>query len=253
VIARTSRPSRKARSALAAAGVGAAGLVIAACGSTSPSGLASLPTLPAGLQATPSAAVGPTTGNLGDTLSMVDNGDDVAHVTLVKIFDPATGYDPNTTPPDGTRWVGFEGTIVIDGSRAGQDDTSVEVIGSDGQTYGANTAYSLSVFDGCVASDVSSIQPGQTQTFCSAVGLPPGVTVAKIGYSTQGVEGNAPAKLFWTVTSDQAPAATATPTADNSAPTDTSTPDDGAPTDTPTPDGGAPTDTPSPSPSPTPS
>jgi hypothetical protein len=168
VIARTSHSSRKVRSALAAAGVGAAGLVIAACGSTSPSGLASLPTLPAGLQSTPSAAVGPTTGSLGDTLSMVDSGDDVAHVTLVKIFDPLTGYDPNTTPPDGR-------------------------VGS----------------------------------------------VVKVGYSTEGINGGAPAKLFWTVTSDQAPAPTATPTADDSAPTDTPSP--------------SPSPSPSPTPSPTPS
>jgi hypothetical protein len=238
----TSRPSSRARSALAAAGVGAAGLVIAACGSTSPNGLASLPTLPTGFQSTPSAAVGPTTGNLGDTLSMVDSGDDVAHVTLVKIFDPPTGYNRNTTPPDGTRWVAFEGTIVIDGSRAGQDASEFEAMGSDGQTYGVNTSYFLTVFDGCTASEIDEVKPGQAQTICSAVGVPPGVSVVKVGYSTEGVNGGAVAKLFWTVTSDQAPAATATPTADDSAPADTPMPDDGAPTATP-----------SPSPSPTPS
>ena len=156
------------------------------------------PTLPAGLQSTPGGAPGPTSGNLGDTLTMVDAGEDVAHVTLVKVFDPATGVDPNTTPPDGTRWVGFEGTIVIDGWRAGEDSTSVDVIGSDGQTYGADTAYHLSVFDGCTATGID-VASGQTQTFCAGVGLPPGVTVAKVGYSTEGVDGNAPATLFWTV------------------------------------------------------
>lgn len=41
--------------------------------------------------------------------------------------------------------------------------------------------------------------PGQTQTFCWAAGLPPGVTVARVGDSTEGVDGNAPAKLFWAV------------------------------------------------------
>ena len=134
---------------LAAAGVGAAGLVIAACGSTAPTGAGvANPSLPAGALATP-GPVGPTSGNLGDTLKMIDLGEDLAHVTLVKVFDPATGYDPNTTPPDGTRWVGFEGTIVVDGSRAGEDATSFDVIGSDGQTYGTNTSYFLSAFDGC--------------------------------------------------------------------------------------------------------
>lgn len=242
------RQFARSRHALAAAGIGATGVFIAACGATTLTGAVSVPSLPAGAASTPSGAVGPTTGNLGDTLSMVDSGDDVAHVTLVKIFDPPTGYDPNTTPPDGTRWVAFEGTIVIDGSRAGQDAAEFEVIGSDGQTYGVNTSYFLTVFDGCTASQIDDVKPGQTQTICSAVGVPPGVSVVKVGYSTEGVNGGAPAKLFWTVTGDQAPAATATPTADDGAPTDTPTPDDGGPTDTPT-------DTPSasPTPSPTPS
>ena len=246
--ASTPRRFTQSRRVLAAAGIGAAGLVIAACGSTAPTGAGAIsnPSIPAGAAATP-GPVGPTTGNLGDTLKMIDIGYDLAHVTLVKVFDPATGYDPNTTPPDGTRWVGFEGTIVVDGSRAGEDATSFDVTGSDGQTYGTDTAYFLSAFDGCTETDGNNIKSGQTETFCSAVGLPPGVTVAKVGYSTEGVSGSAPAVLFWSVSdSDAAAAATATPTPDISAPTDTPTPDDGTPTDTPS-------DTPSPSPSPTPS
>ena len=175
---------------------------------------------------------------------MIDLGEDLAHVTLVKVFDPATGYDPNTTPPDGTRWVGFEGTIVVDGSRAGEDATSFDVIGSDGQTYGTNTAYFLSAFDGCTDTDGNDIKSGQTETFCSAVGLPPGVTVAKVGYSTEGVSGSAPAVLFWTVIElRRGGSGNRDADSDISAPTDTPTPDDGTPTDTPS-------DTPSPSPSP---
>jgi hypothetical protein len=246
-----SRQSTRARTALAAAGITAAGVVIAACGSTSPSGLVSLPTLPSGSHSTPSGAVGPTTGNVGDTLSMVDSSGDVAHVTLVKIFDPPTGFDPDTTPPDGTRWVAFEGTIVIDGSRAGQDADEFEVIGSDGQTYGVNTSYFLNVFDGCTASQIDDVKSGQTQTICSAVGVPPGVTVAKVGYSTEGVNTGAPAKLFWTVTSDTAPATTPTPDDTGPTPTATPTPDDSgptaSPTATPSSDGDAPTASPTPS------
>ncbi len=229
-----SRQFNRSRNVLTALGIGAAGVVLAACGATAPNGSGSIPSLPGGSLSTPSGAVGPTPGNLGDTLSMVDSGADTAHVTLIQVFDPATGYDPNNTPPDGTRWVGFEGTIVVDGSRAGEDATEFDIIGSDGQTYGANTAYALSHFDGCTAS-TGTIKSGQTETFCSAVGLPPGVTVAKVGYSTEGAKGTAPAKLFWTVSSSgQAAAPTATPTPDDTA--------------TPTPDGSA---TPSPSPTPT--
>jgi hypothetical protein len=233
----TPRQFARSRTVVAAVGIGAAGALIAACGGTSTTGLGAIPTLPGGSASTPSASVGPTTGNVGDTLSMVDSGGDVAHVTLVKIFDPPTGYDPNTTPPDGTRWVAFEGTIVVDGDRAGQEAQDFDVIGSDGQTYGSNTSYFLSVFDGCTATNISDVKSGQTQTICSAVGVPPGVTVAKVGYSTEGVNGTAPAVLFWTVTNDQAPAAT--PTADDGTPTDTPSPDDSVPTDTPSPSASA--------------
>ena len=120
-----SRQFHRSRNVLTALGIGAAGVVLAACGATAPNGSGSIPSLPGGSLSTPSGAVGPTPGNLGDTLSMVDSGADTAHVTLIQVFDPATGYDPNNTPPDGTRWVGFEGTIVVDGSRAGETQRSL--------------------------------------------------------------------------------------------------------------------------------
>ncbi len=237
------RKGAVARRVMCIASIGAAAATVVACGATpSAAGSASHPTLPSGLQSTPSGTPAPTSGNLGDTLSMVDSGDDTAQVTLVKVFDPATGFDPNTTPPDGTRWVGFEGTIVITGSRAGQDATDFDVIGSDGQTYGADTAYGLSTFDGCIGTS-GDIASGQTETFCSGVGLPPGVTVAKVGYSTEDVAGGEPAKLFWTVAAsgnDAAPTPTPTPT-----PTATPTPNS-----TPTPDA---TPTANSTPTPTPS
>src|ERR1700683_5172010 len=211
-----SRP--RARTVLGLTTISAAAGLIAACGgTTSPTGLASLPTLPAALSATPSAIAGPTSGNRGDTLIMEDSGDDVAHVTMLQVFDPATGTN-DVSPPDGTRWVGFEGTIVINGSRSGQDSTDVERIGSDGQTYGSDTAYALTTFDGCTPTpdDASQLSSGQTQTFCAGVGLPPGITVSKIGYSTEGVnDSSVTAKLFWTVAASSAPAATDTPTPDD--------------------------------------
>jgi hypothetical protein len=204
--------------------IGGAALV-AACGPTTPSVSVPTPNFTSGAVGAPTASpsLGPTSGQLGDTLTMEDVGEDIAHVTMLKVFDPPTGVDPNAQPPDGTRWVGFEGTIVIDGVRSGQDSISVEVIGSDGQTYGSPTGYHLSVFDGCTATDGNGLPPGQTQTFCAGVGLPPGITVAKIGYSTEGVDGGAPAKLFWTVSSDSGAAPT-TPTADDSSSTPTAAP-----------------------------
>ncbi len=113
----------RSRTVACAATAGAAAALLAACGATTVPGSPSLPTLPAGLGSSPSASasLGPTSGNLGDTLTMMDAGDDIAHVTLVKVFDPATGLDPDDTPPDGTRWVAFEGTIVINGARSGEE------------------------------------------------------------------------------------------------------------------------------------
>ncbi|HVC04751.1 MAG TPA: hypothetical protein VND88_08745 [Candidatus Acidoferrales bacterium] len=238
----------RCRTVLAACALGTTAALVAACGGTTSANTISLPTLPGGLHSTPSGATGPTSGNLGDTLVMEDSGDDIAHVTLLKVFDPAMGVTDDD-PPDGTRWVGLEGTIVINGSRSGEDSTDVEVIGSDGQTYGADTAYGLHAFDGCTPTpdDASQLPSGDAQTFCSGVGLPPGVTVSKIGYSTEGVSGNGiPAKLFWTVdeSSASAPTATPSPTADESTPTPSpSASASPSPDDT-----GA---TPSPSPSPT--
>ena len=226
----------RSRTVIGISSLAVAATAMAGCGATTTGGSSSIPSLSVGGGTTPSASPGATSGQLGDTLVMEDAGDDVAHVTLLKVFDSATGFDPNTSPPDGTRWVGFEGTIVIDGSRSGEDSTSVDVIGSDGQTYGADTAYHLSTFDGCTATGID-VSPGQTQTFCAGVGLPPGVTVAKVGYSTEGVDGHAPAVLFWTV-------------ADSAVSTPTATPDD---TTTPTPSPSAsPTTTASPTPAATP-
>lgn len=191
--------TERCRTVLALGALGAATALIAACGGTTSANNISLPTLPGGLLSTPGSTPGPTSGNLGDTLAMEDGGAAIAHVTLIKIFDPATGCDSDTTPPPGTRWVGFELTIAVPGDRAGQDQTSVEVIGSDGQTYGSNTSYDIGPFDGCDATDVTTIAPGATQTACWGVGLPPGVTVAKVGYTTFGIAEGQPAKLFWTV------------------------------------------------------
>ncbi len=208
------RSNVRTRAVISVAALVVAATAIAGCGATTTGGTTggstSIPSLSGAGVATPTGSPGPTSGQVGDTLVMGDAGEDVAHVTLLKVFDPATGFDPNMTPPDGTRWVGFEGTIVINGSRSGQDSTSVDVIGSDGQTYGADTSYHLSTFDGCSASSID-VAPGQTQTFCAGVGLPPGVTVAKVGYSTEGVDGNAPAVLFWTVADSSVSTPTATP------------------------------------------
>jgi hypothetical protein len=74
---------------------------------------------------------------------------------------------------------------------------TLDVIGSDGKTYGFGTAYHLTVMAGCTAT--SNDASGQTDTFCAGVGLPPGVTVAQNGYSTAGVDSAGAAHVYWTV------------------------------------------------------
>lgn len=244
MITAASLPDSRRRTVLAFGALVAAAALASACGSTtSTPGSVSVPTVPGGTVASPSATPGPTSGNLGDTLTMEDGVGNIAHVTMLQVFDPATLIDPSDMPPEGTRWVGFEGTIVVDGSGSGQEDTSVEVIGSDGQTYGADTALAITPFDGCTATpdDASELPPGTTQTFCPGVPLPPGVTVSKIGYSTQGVSGNAPAVLFWTVSDTSTATPTATPSASpdttptpDTTPSPSASPDDATPSASPT-------------------
>jgi hypothetical protein len=224
VTAHFDRPHSRLHSILAISAMVAAAALASACGSAATPGSGSLPTLPGGTVASPGATPGPTSGRLGDTLSMEDSGDDIANVTLTRVFDPVTVTDSGEfPPPDGTRWVGFEGTIVINGARSGSDSTYVVAIGSDGHTYGPDN---LPAFVGCTPTpdDAAVLPSGTTQTFCAGVGLPQGVTVAKIGYTTAEAStssnGLAPAKLFWTVDDSSAPATTATPTA---APTATPT------------------------------
>jgi hypothetical protein len=215
----------RCRTVIALGALGAATALIAACGGTTSSGTTSIPTLPGGSAATPGGASGPTSGKLGVTLVMEDGGDDIAHVTMLKVFDPAPGTTDDSTP-EGTRWVGVEGTIVVSGSRSGEDSTDVEAIGSDGQTYGADTALALPGFDGCTPTpnDAAQLPSGTTETFCSGVPLPMGVTVSKIGYSTEGVQHNGiPAKLFWTVAASSASTPTDTPAATDT-PSATATP-----------------------------
>jgi ABC-type glycerol-3-phosphate transport system substrate-binding protein len=66
----------QSRQALGVVTLVAVGAVIAACGATSANGTVSTPTFASGLHATPSGTPGPTSGNLGETLSMVDTGGD---------------------------------------------------------------------------------------------------------------------------------------------------------------------------------
>ena len=84
----------RSRTVIGISSLAVAATAIAGCGATTTGGSISIPSLSVGGGTTPSASPGATSGQLGDTLVMEDAGDDFAHVTLLKVFDPATGLRP---------------------------------------------------------------------------------------------------------------------------------------------------------------
>jgi hypothetical protein len=193
--------SRTARGGLATlliafATAGCAGAATSAPGGglSSPVGDAGSPTVPGG-QVASSAASGPTTGHIGQTLTWFSGGGNQVDVTIVKIIDPASASD---TPPADNRWVGVEMTILDhQGDASNFDSAKVDGMGSDGHRHGANDSRHPSRFPGCTPS--TGYTPGQPETVCTGFALPTGVTVASIGYGVVGVDIGGPDDLVWTV------------------------------------------------------
>jgi hypothetical protein len=132
--------------------------------------------------ATTAAPAGPAAGGepIGTTQSTKSAAEDPEKVTLVKVVDPAVPTDPNNAASDGMRWVGLDFTVVVEGpdSVAGE----AFVIGSDGTTYGFNSAEIIGPFPGCTASG-DDVPQGKPQTLCKGTMMPTGVTVAKVAFS----------------------------------------------------------------------
>ena len=139
------------------------------------------------------------TGHVGDTLKDPDQyvPSDVASVTLVKVFDPATPVDASNVPTPGNRWVGLEMTISDNGANASNAGEVARIFGSDGKNYDSGAGIDES-FTECT-STMHDLQPNQKATFCPGFLLPNGVTITKVGYRTRGSEASQPSEITWTV------------------------------------------------------
>jgi hypothetical protein len=139
------------------------------------------------------SASAPTGRPIGATQSTKTASEDPEKLTLVKVIDPATPTDPNNAAPDGMRWVGLDFTVVVNGpdSEAGK----AFVIGSDGNNYGLDTAYSIGPYSGCTDTADNEKQ-GKSFTSCFGALVPTGVTVATVAFS--GLEtASGPGIVYW--------------------------------------------------------
>jgi hypothetical protein len=187
-------------------------LSVAGCGSSSPSAVSS-PTVPVGTgvgsipgtvtsgtpTSTSAAAACATSGHVGDTLCTSTASEDPLKVTLVKVIDPATPADPNNAATAGTRWVGFNITVVVEGPDS--NSGVAFAIGSDGKEYGYNSSYTLGNTAGCTETEVNESgggQQGKPETICPGAMIPNGVSVAKVAFSGLGTDSGT-GVVYWTV------------------------------------------------------
>lgn len=131
---------------------------------------------------------------IGTTQSTKSSATDPEKITLVKVIDPAVPNDPNNAATAGMRWVGLDFTAVVEGP----DSLGGEpfVIGSDGMTYGFNSAELIGPFPGCTASG-DNVPQGKSQTLCWGTMIPTGVTVSKVAFSGLGTTQSGTGVLFW--------------------------------------------------------
>lgn len=204
---------RFGRAIQGAAALAVASSIVAACSSapaaTTAAGVDGVPagqseTAPAvspGTSMTASAgatgATGTTTGHVGDTLTFSNLGDQI-DVTLVALIDPATVASPSSAAPAGSRWVGLKMTINDHETAPNTDSIAADGVGSDGQRYGFNTAYSIGAFNECTPT-VNDAAAGQTATFCTGFMVPTNVAVTSVGYSVAGADYGADDNVTWKV------------------------------------------------------
>jgi hypothetical protein len=131
---------------------------------------------------------------IGTTQSTKSTATDPEKITLVKVIDPAVPNDPNNAAATGMRWVGLDFTAVVEGP----DSLGGEpfVIGSDGMTYGFNSAEIIGPFPGCTGTG-NNVPQGKPQTLCWGTMIPTGVSVAKVAFSGLGTTQSGTGVLFW--------------------------------------------------------
>jgi hypothetical protein len=94
----------------------------------------------------------------------------------------------------GMRWVGLDFTVIVEGpdSLAG----APFVIGSDGMTYGFNSAEIIGPVPGCTSTG-NDVPQGKPQTLCAGTMMPNGVTVSKVVFSGLQTTQSGTGVLYW--------------------------------------------------------
>jgi hypothetical protein len=124
-----------------------------------------------------------TSGKIGSYYDVQDVDGNKHRVALVKVIDPAQSADQSTTPDNGERFIGAVFAISAPtGSPLSEDvNRNAAAIGSDGQTYGADT----SDIAGYTNFDNGTIHVAQGETVTRSVTfkVPEGVKVAKVQWT----------------------------------------------------------------------
>ena len=166
----------------------AAGIGLAACGTTSATPVASSPSssAPAAAHSAKPAAAkapAPSTGKVGGTFHASDSSSDI-NVTLVKIIDPAQGADQFTTPDVGKRFVGAVFTIKANAAYDDDANSDATITGSDGQTYSADFS-DIAGYTNFNSGEVK-LAAGESSTGVVVFQVPNGVTIANVKYDVSG-------------------------------------------------------------------
>lgn len=165
----------------------AAGIGLAACGTTSATPVASSPSssAPAAAHSAAPAAASqtPSTGKVGDTFHASDSSSDI-NVTLVKIIDPAQGADQYTTPDAHKRFVGAVFTIKANAAYNDDANNAATITGSDGQTYSADFSDIAGYTN--FNSGTVKLAAGESSTGVVVFQVPDGVSISNVKYDVSG-------------------------------------------------------------------
>lgn len=195
---------------IALAAVAVAVLGIAGCGASVTKTSAPATTAPAA-PATTKPAPSPSnslSGPVDTTYTVTDDSGNKMEVTLTRVIDPAQGADQFTTPDSGSRFIGAVFSLHgISGTFSGNATNDATLIGSNGQTYGAD----FNSIAGYTNFNSGDYNVGARENSVGAVTfqVPLAVKVTKIEWSASGGFGGAPAEWLVPAVAGASPSGTA--------------------------------------------
>lgn len=166
----------------------AAGIGLAACGTTSATPVASSSSSSAPVAAhsakpVATKAPAPSTGKVGDTFHASDSSSDI-NITLDKIVNPAQGADEFTTPDAHKHFVGAVFTIKANAAYSDDANSDATITGSDGQTYSADFSDIAGYTN--FNSGMVKLAAGESSTGAVVFQIPDGVSIANVKYDVSG-------------------------------------------------------------------